>query len=370
MRILISLSYYFPNISGVSVYVRNLSTGLSKLGNKVSILTSRHKKDLPPFESIQDIDVYRVPVTLQIGRGPIMLTFLFKALKLVRQSDVINCHLPQFEGFILIILAKLFRKKVVTTYHVDLPMWPGLLNKISFYAVYFSNAICLFLSDKIVTHTEDGAKHSPLLKHFLKKIVYIFPPVVVENRKTKPIINNKIKNKIGFIGRISRQKGIEVLLSAIPFIKKQLGESMKIYIVGPNKEVIGENYLVEIEELLKRYKNDIEIMGKIEPDKLSSIYKSIDVLVLPSTQESFGLVQIEAMLNNIPVVATDLPGVRKVIEFTSMGEIAKVGDSKDLADKIVKVIKNKPAYLKFYPKAVDLFDIHKIIHEYIEAFEN
>jgi glycosyltransferase involved in cell wall biosynthesis len=70
------------------------------------------------------------------------------------------------------------------------------------------------------------------------------------------------------------------------------------------------------------------------------------VLALPSINatESFGLVQVEAMLSGVPVVASDLPGVRQPIRLTGMGEIARIGDAADLARKLLEVLASPGKY--------------------------
>ncbi|KKQ64360.1 MAG: Glycosyl transferase group 1, partial [Candidatus Shapirobacteria bacterium GW2011_GWF1_38_23] len=86
----------------------------------------------------------------------------------------------------------------------------------------------------------------------------------------------------------------------------------------------------------------IELVGAIEHDNLSTFYKNIDCLVLPSINnlETFGIVQAEAMKCGVPVVASNLPGVRVPVQMTGMGEICEIKNVDDLAKKINIVLKN------------------------------
>ena len=72
-------------------------------------------------------------------------------------------------------------------------------------------------------------------------------------------------------------------------------------------------------------------------------YRRIGLLVLPSVNrtEAFGIVQPEAMLSGIPVVASDLPGVRAPIKLTDNGELAAAGNLKALMQAIIKVMENR-----------------------------
>ena len=71
---------------------------------------------------------------------------------------------------------------------------------------------------------------------------------------------------------------------------------------------------------------------------------SLDVLVLPSTNrlESYGLVQIEAMLRGVPVVASDLPGMRRPVAETGMGRLFPAGDAQALADALADTLEDGP----------------------------
>ena len=225
------------------------------------------------------------------------------------------------------------------------------------------------LADKIVTHTKDYADYSYYLKYFKHKTVFIYSPIkLTESNVEIPV--SKAKHKIGFVGRMAKQKGLPHLLQAIPIIESKLGNDFKVILAGPYKEVIGENYKDEIQDLLDKHSDHLQLLGPIENADISQFYKAIDVFVLPSddTLECFPLVQIESMLAGTPVVSTDLPGVRVGIQKTNMGLSARVGDSSDLAMKIAEVLTNKKKYLKNKGKIKDIFDYDESISQYIKVF--
>ncbi|HRS23031.1 MAG TPA: glycosyltransferase, partial [Candidatus Woesebacteria bacterium] len=121
----------------------------------------------------------------------------------------------------------------------------------------------------------------------------------------------------------------------------------------------------------RRLKNNFIFLGGIDREKLADFYHSIDLLVLPSNDslESFGWVQIEAMICGTPCVATNLPGMRVPILKTKMGELFEKNNSQQLAEKIVKVLKNgKQYYHKLGKNALQQFDYQKTIDHYEKLF--
>ena len=79
------------------------------------------------------------------------------------------------------------------------------------------------------------------------------------------------------------------------------------------------------------------------------------------------MVQVEAMLEGTPVVATDLPGVRVPIQTTGMGEIAKIADSEDLARKIVNVLNKKKS---FSTAALSKFKKQSVIETNLQLYKD
>ena len=86
----------------------------------------------------------------------------------------------------------------------------------------------------------------------------------------------------------------------------------------------------------------------MSPEEMAAFYPNLDLLVLPSlnSTEAFGLVQIEAMMNGIPCVTSNLPGVRQPVITHGMGEIFQIGDSNDLTRKVLEVLGNPASYEK------------------------
>src|SRR3990170_9014651 len=98
MRILHSLTYFWPHYSGMTVYADRLTRALVERGHQVTILTSRYDRSLPASESRDGVQVRRVDVGARVSKGVLMPSFGYWALRLAADHDVVHVHLPQLEA--------------------------------------------------------------------------------------------------------------------------------------------------------------------------------------------------------------------------------------------------------------------------------
>ena len=375
-RVLVSLTYFSPNVSGVTIYADILARELVKTGHEVTVICSQNKKDLSKQETIEGVKIFRVRVNFALGKGVLMLGFPKEAWKQVKMADVVNCQLPQIESFILAFWAKILKKKLVITHHCEFGIdgpWTNIVTGILSYPFHL---ISYLLADRIVSYTEDYAKHSIFLRHFKKKTVFVLPPVLVEKtgREKEVEIGEKIgRDKdskiIGYVGRVAWEKGLNFLLEALEKVNQKI--PAKLVLVGPYEEVVGDNSYQKLKPLLEKQKDKVKLLGPLPHKEIGAFLKNCDLLVLPSTNnlETFGIVQAEAMIMGVPVVASNLPGVRVPVQLTGMGEIAKVGDSDDLAEKIIKVLKTSYSSL-FSKKAQSIFYLERFVENYEEILRS
>ena len=366
MKILISTSYFLPNISGITIYIKNLSEELVKRGYKVSIVTSKHSKNSKKNEIVNGVLIKRLWAPIKTGKGIIMPLFPFSIIREIIDSDEIHCHLPSIESFFLIFGKILFGKKIIITYHCDFDSGNLVINKI----INLIQSFPLKIADHIVVNSKDYIENYDLLKQHRNKLIEVYPPVVNENLEEDLEINskiNKFKNKkiIGFLGRISKEKNLELLFKAVSFLKN---DEYQLIIAGPNN-VIGEDiYKYKINKYLKKNKKNITIIGEIK--NVNTFLKKCDCLVITSNNrlESFGLVQIESINNKIPLVVSNLPGIREVVKQTKMGEIFESNNAKDLSDKIRIVLKNGKDFYNKKSQNLEKFNYKNLIDKYEKIF--
>ena len=177
MRILTVLTYYRPHTSGLTIYAERLARAFTRRGHQVTVMTTRYDSSLPCEEMMDGVRVIRVPVALRISKGVLAPTFGLVATKLVLQHDVVQLHLPQFDAPGVALRARLFGKPVGLTYHCDLLLPPGLLNRFVNLVVQFQHNMAGLLANHLVTYTQDYADNSIYLSRFRRKLTPFLPPV-------------------------------------------------------------------------------------------------------------------------------------------------------------------------------------------------
>lgn len=353
---------------------------MAQRGHQVTILTSQYLKELPREEVMDGIRVVRAPVLLRINKGVIMPTFGFLATRLVLENDVIHLHLPQFDAAGLAIRGRLFRKPTVVTYHCDLLLPKGFINWLVNQAVHLMNRITGIFTHRIVAYTRDYAEHSPFISKFTSKLEVINPPVIISNVQPEEVKQFKVQFNgerripvIGMAARFATEKGVEVLLNAAPEIIKRYPRAV-FWFAGPYENIIGEEkYYERLKPRIELLQNNGQwkFLGLLSPRSMAAFYPNLDVLVIPSlnSTESFGLVQIEAMMSGVPSIASDLPGVRQPVLRHKMGRVIPIGDSGALAQAVTELIAEKKEYGST-PKALrEMYAPDTIAQEYEQLFE-
>lgn len=381
MRILTVLTYYRPHTSGLTIYAERLARAFVRRGHQVTVLTTQYDRSLPRQERLDGVRVIRLPVALRVSKGVLSPTFGLVSTRLVWEHDVVQLHLPQFDAPGVAFRARLFRKPAVLTYHCDLLLPPGLLNRLVNLVVQFQNNTAAILSDHLVTYTQDYADHSRYLSRYRRKLTALLPPVELpapgpgaieafaqEHRTTEqhPVI--------GMATRFAAEKGVEVLLEALPSILEKYPQAQVLF-AGQYENVLGEQvYADRLMPRIRAYEaaGHWKFLGILNPSQMAAFYPNLDVLTVPSlnSTEAFGLVQVEAMMNNIPCVASALPGVRRPVQMHAMGRIVPVGDPSALAQALLEVLADRGKYHCEPAALVHQYDPDTVAAEYEELFGN
>jgi len=380
MKILTVLTYYRPHTSGLTIYAERLARAFVQRGHQVTVMTMQYDPSLPLEENMDGVKIIRIPVMVRLSKGVIAPAFGWSATKLVAEHDLVQLHLPQFDAPGVALRGRLFGKPTILTYHCDLKLPPGLFNRLINLVVKWQNNMAAILSDQIVTYTQDYADHSSYLSRYKFKLQAIRPPVELpvadqDSIRTFAEVHQCANRKpvIGMAARFAAEKGIEVLLDALPVILKKYPNAQVLF-AGQYQNVMGEQaYFDRLMPRIAEYEHagHWTFLGNFNPIQMAAFYPNLDVLVIPSlnSTEAFGLVQIEAMMNGVPCVPSALPGVRVPVQSHGMGCVSKIGDSASLSDSILKVLDEPDAYRGDTQAIRKTYDPLAIAAEYEKLFE-
>jgi glycosyltransferase involved in cell wall biosynthesis len=291
MRILHLAKYYWPHSGGMERVVQDLAEGAATLGHDVEVVAyeSGGRRD----GRRQHSRITRVFSLGAVGSQEIAPGYLTAAR---RRADIVHLHHPHpLADFASLTRGK--RSPLVITQHADsnrrgFPRWLARAALARASAVVVPSRAHVALSTELVGH-ENKVEVIPFGVDIERWITVPAPPV---GGPPKAI----------FIGRLVRYKGVDILLRALERVP-----DLRLDIVGSGPESSRLKTLARALAITDR----IRWFGEYPDEDLSRRMAEAHFLVLPSVtvEEMFGLVVIEAMAANRPVVTTALPsGVREV----------------------------------------------------------
>jgi 1,4-alpha-glucan branching enzyme len=138
-----------------------------------------------------------------------------------------------------------------------------------------------------------------------------------------------------FVGRLVIEKGLLVLLESMRHILKH-HPNLRLVIVGdgPLEYVLRKR--------IRQYgiHHRVKLLGFISRNELEDYYEKAFALICPSLYEPFGLTILEAMRSNLPVIASNVGGIKEIITHEKSGLLFEQGDTKDLAQKVLSIIED------------------------------
>jgi glycosyltransferase involved in cell wall biosynthesis len=291
--------------------------------------------------------------------------FLPQLLGKLRNFDYIYLHYPFFGTAEIVWLLKLFcrRPKLIIHYHMDVKNSDWLAKLLSLPDRLIRRSL-FRQADAIVGASLDYIAQSKIKKYYRRhpeKFREI--PFGVDLKKFRPklinrptdgsivaraqeivhYINDKFIKKdrldLLFVGGLDAAhyfKGLDILLKALA---EMTTRPWRLTVIGSGDRQKNYESLARRLSLNKR----IDFRGKLAETDLIRAYQNADLLILPSinSNEAFGLVLIEALACGVPVIASDLPGVRRVFDSHKQGLLIAPGNAADLKKKLEFIFNNE-----------------------------
>ena len=284
-----------------------------------------------PDDLLPDISEYTPVIKLNLSNrfNP---SITFKLIKLFKdfKPDLIHTHL--FQPRIYATLAYLFYRNaiLITQKHNN-------VNGIKHHIFIFFEMICISLNERVIAISE-SVKNS-LIKFELvsPKKIFVLPNCIdYQHFNNYNVVNTDIEEKrddivIGVVGRLERQKGVKYLILAMKIILNRYPKA--------TLDIIGDgSQLLKLQKLAEKIgiSNSVKFFGKF--GDVIPFYKKMDIFVLSSIYEGFGIVLLEAMATGVPVIATNVDGIKEIIIDMNNGILVPTKNPKAIADAITRII--------------------------------
>lgn len=357
MKILV-LTWEFPPrlVGGIARHVAELYPELVKLGHQIHLLTVEFGQ-APLYELVEGIHIHRVPV----GYGNDFFHWVVNLNqsmgmhggKLMMEEgpfDLIHAH-DWLVGDAAIALKHTFKVPLIATIHAtEFGRYNGIYNNDSTYIsgkekLLAYNAWRIIVCSQYMRREVERVLESPW-----NKIDVIYNGIRPEKkprwqdfdawnfRRRYAEDREKI---VYYVGRMSFEKGVSVLLNAAPKVIWEMGGNAKFVIIGGG----NTNHLQQQAWNLGIW-DKCYFTGFMSDDELNKFQTVANCAVFPSLYEPFGIVALESFAARVPVVVSDTGGLPEVVQHTKTGVVSSTNNSESLAWGILEVLKN-PGYAQW-----------------------
>ncbi len=326
------LVFFLPNfnLGGAGESIFKLSRFLVKYNFSILIISigkNFYKKDFKKINcEIIELDTTRTFFSIFKLRK--LMTFEAKKNfeKIIFISNINYANIVS-----IISLINLNNIKVIITERSsisELKYSNNLINKFKNKIIYFSAKVLYRFSDLIITNSK-FEKNYVQNKFKLKNVICIHPPSIKNIIKKKSKNNFNKKLNIIYVGRLSREKGIFIILKALREIKNRYKFLLNLYGDGPEKEPI-KNFIKK-----NNLNKMISLKGFVNNKKL--VFKNADLFINASLWEGLPNALVQSINYNVFPICSNAPGGNmEVIKNGMLGFYFKTNDEKDLQKKIKK----------------------------------
>lgn len=368
MRIAMLTNNYKPFVGGVPISIERLSKSLRDLGHEVYIFAPTYR-----MQEEEECVIRYKAFEYTLGKDKIAIPNMFdryiedkiKELNI----DVIHVHHPLLVGWTSLYLGNKYNIPVTFTYHTRFEQYIHYIKpfkKLEEYYESSTNKFIKVISKSILDINKNklipwGTKvfanrcdnvfaPTELMKEYLEEVgveskMEIIPTGITNNyfnqcnEKANLIREKYIEDKeylFCTVSRLAKEKNIEFILKGLENLKSKVGNNFKVLIIGqgPLKEQL------EKEAIERGIYENVEFVGSVANEELPDYYKACDMFLFASKSETQGIVLLEAMAANNPVIAIEASGVVEVVENGKNGFMTQENVN-EWVEKIIYLISNK-----------------------------
>ncbi|WP_246984023.1 glycosyltransferase [Halorientalis marina] len=347
MNVLQVNKLYYPEVGGVEQVVQDIAEGLAD--SHTSRVLAARPRGLGRHEHHNGVEVTKTSSLGVVMSAPLAPTFPVHLRSTARAADIVHHHLPNPLSTVSQLTAGTGKAPVVATYHSD------IVRQATAFRVY-RPLLERFLDrvDRITVTSQRLLDNSDVLTPYTEKCEVVPLSVDLDAVDTEDPAELDVDTNgpiVLCVGRLNYYKGVEYLIDAMAEVEATL------LVVGD-----GERRTALEQRARERGVTDrVRFLGYLPEPQLAGAYRVADLFVLPSIEpsEAFGIVQLEAMARETPVVNTSLPtGVPWVSQDRETGLTVPPRDVSAMADAITTLLDDDERRQRYAKRARERVEQH------------
>jgi len=324
-------------IGGIAQHVDGLSQFLTGAGHEVDILSS--------------VNTFTIPIKRL--KNPSFMFSSFLKTKFKKGNDIAHAH-----HIIAALAMKNFSCKKILSIH-------GVYSKniAQLYGNTTSNIskkyekMALNLADGITVNSKEGYNYYTKMGFNVVQIPNAIDLNIIPKKSTK-----QFENQIIFAGRLSKEKGIEILLETAT----QLPDNYHLLIAGSGP-------LEEKVQNLADKKTNVHYLGYQSKQNLLSLIRGSDLLIQPSLEEGMSSTLLEAMACGTCILASNIEGISEIVENNKTGLLVEPNNRDELLNKILYLLPKKEKRLMMANEGLEIvkkYDWKRVGKLYLDFYES
>jgi glycosyltransferase involved in cell wall biosynthesis len=354
MKILV-LTWEFPPriVGGIARHVAELYPEVVKLGHQVHLITVQFGQ-APRYEIVDGVHIHRVSVGIGhdffhwvANMNESMGQHGGKLILEEGEFDLIHAH-DWLVGDAAIALKHLYKIPLVVTIHAtEYGRNSGLHNPTQYYVSgkeksLTHNAWRVIVCTDYMRREVERALVTPW-----NKIDVVYNGIRAEKKQRPPDFDlygfrrrfaNDAEKIVYYVGRMTYEKGVSVLLKAAPQVIRAMDNRVKFVLIGG-----GDTDRLKQQAWSAGIWDKCFFTGFMPDDELDRFQTVANCAVFPSLYEPFGIVALESFAARVPVVVSDAGGLPEVVRHTQTGIVTWANHADSLAWGILEVLRN-PGY--------------------------
>ena len=336
MKILL-ISPTSGGIGGIAQHVDGLSQFLTGLGHEVDVISSAN--------------TFTIPIK-RLKNPSFMLSSFLKA-KFKKSKDIVHAHHPVGA----LAMKNVSCKKILSIHGVYSKNIAQLYGKTTSGLSKKYEKTALNLADAITVNSKEGYNYYTEMGFNVVQIPNAIDLNIIPKKSTK-----QFENQIIFAGRLSKEKGIEILLETATHLPDNY--HLLIAGLGPLEEKVRN---------LADKKTNVHYLGYQSKQNLLSLIRGSDLLIQPSLEEGMSSTLLEAMACGTCILGSDIEGISEIVENNKNGLLVEPNNRDELINKILELLPKKEKRLRMANEGLEIvkkYDWKRVGKLYLNFYES